>query len=140
MIAELREQGFRKTTAYEAAAAAGIRKQKSPTGEWWWASSDAPDPDFVQLGAEDRNFRARARSNPPGPEHPPKTHDNGSVERTSEIPADLDETSEPSPPQGELPVPESLRARVREAGDESLTPDEYAARFRRDQAEGRWRR
>src|SRR5262249_32942166 len=115
MIDELLERGFKKTTAYDAARA--FRKRKSPlTGEWWWASSDAPDPDFVQLHPESRNFRARARGSSGDRNIPPKTPDNGSLERSSGIPADLDETPEPSPPQGELPVPESLRARAREAG------------------------
>jgi hypothetical protein len=139
MIDELLEQGFKKSTAYEAAR--GVRKRKSPlTGEWWWASAGAPDPDFVQLQAEDRKFRARARGSSDDRNMPPKTHDNGSMERSSDPPVELDETSDSSPPQGELPVPESLRAHAREAGDEAMTPDDYAARFRRDQAEGRWER
>jgi hypothetical protein len=135
MVEELVEQGFKKTTAYDAAV--GIRKKQSPNGGWWWASADAPEPDFVQLDRNPGSARARARSNSDGGIDPPKTPDNGSVETSSAIPADLDETPESSPPEGSVPLAEAGRARAREAGDEA---DEYAARFRRDQAEGRWDR
>jgi hypothetical protein len=109
MVEELVGQGFKKSTAYNAAD--GVRKRKSPTGEWWWGSSEALEPDFVQLSQNAGSSRARARRDSWKLEHAPKPHDNPYRKGSSNIPADLDETSQVPSRGGQVPDLEVVRAR-----------------------------
>jgi hypothetical protein len=114
MIDELIEQGFAKSTAYRAAEGVVKVKGRAEDAAWWWAAAGTPESSFVEVEAESGNFAARARSNSQGGNNPPKPPPNGSVERSSHIPVDLDEgeSSEPLFPHSQTPP---ARTRTRKA-------------------------
>jgi len=117
MINELIKRGFSKSTAYEAAKPYEKAKEESEDGKWWWAAPGTPKSSFVEL---DQNFGSstpRAWANTGGSELRPKPPDNGSTERCSEVPGEMDETTEEEPVDVEVPKPDACpraHARTRE--------------------------
>ena len=128
MIDELVEQGFSKATAYRAAEPCEKVKEPSADGKWWWAVPGTPKSSFVELGREDENFNPRAGSKPESENITPQLPLNGSLEGSSQVLTDSDESgpsaSKFSCSQSRAALP--ARARVREGGSAYNPRGEFA--------------
>jgi hypothetical protein len=111
MLDELIEAGFTKSTVYRAAEPVVKVRERSGEGAWWWAAHGTPKSSFVELDGENGNKVARARSKSPRGNNTPKSPSIAAVGRSSQLPAELDE-SESGPTL--FPTSHGLRAGARE--------------------------
>jgi putative DNA primase/helicase len=113
MIDELVGQGFTKSTAYRAAEP--CEKRKAADGAWWWAARGTPKDTFVEVRREGGNLGARAGGGSRRGNTASITPQNDSIEPTSQLPAESDETPPPAQPgRASSHVPASNVAPARE--------------------------
>jgi putative DNA primase/helicase len=117
MLDELIELGYSKSTVYRAAAP--CEKHKAGESGWWWAKPGTSKDTFVEPDGNMGTTAPRARTSSHDGNNPPKTPENGSTERSSQLPAESDEPPPAHEASSQLPTLGTPRAHAhaREAPD-----------------------
>jgi AAA domain len=116
MIDELIEQGFKRTTSYEAADPY-VKVKSSFSGGWWWAAAGTSKDTFVEVDRNTGPCRAHARRNSDESDIGPKHPNNPINTPRSEDPVERDETEATPSVAAQGPIPD-LASRARAVVDE----------------------